>query len=30
MSRITRGMERGSVRLRPWFVDPGPLTDLFE
>lgn len=30
MSRMTRGAERGGVRLRPWFVDPGPLTDLFE
>lgn len=30
MSGMTRAAENGAVRLRPWFVDPGPLTDLFE
>ena len=30
MSRMVRGAEDGSVRLRPWFVDPGRVTDLFE
>jgi len=26
---MARGVENGTVSLRPWFVDPGPLTDLF-
>jgi len=30
MSGMTRAAENGTVRLRPWFVDPGRLTDLFE
>jgi len=30
MSRMARTMEAGAVRLRPWFVDPGPVTDLFK
>lgn len=30
MSRMARGAEDGNVRLRPWFVDPGRLTDVFE
>jgi LmbE family N-acetylglucosaminyl deacetylase len=30
MLRMARTMEDGAVRLRPWFVDPGPVTDLFK
>jgi LmbE family N-acetylglucosaminyl deacetylase len=30
MLRMTRLLEDGAVRLRPWFVDPGPVTDLFK
>jgi LmbE family N-acetylglucosaminyl deacetylase len=30
MSRMARALEHGTVRLRPWFVDPGTITDLFE
>ena len=30
MSGMARGAEDGTVRLRPWFVDPGRITDLFE
>jgi LmbE family N-acetylglucosaminyl deacetylase len=30
MSRMARQLEHGTVRLRPWFVDPGAITDLFE
>jgi len=30
MNNLARHLENGSVRLRPWFVDPGRLTDLFE
>jgi LmbE family N-acetylglucosaminyl deacetylase len=29
MSRMARLMENGAVRLRPWFGDPAPATDLF-
>lgn len=27
---MARRVENGSIALRPWFVDPGPSTDLFE
>jgi len=27
---MARQVENGVVTLRPWFVDPGPITDLFE
>lgn len=30
MSRMARTMEEGAVRLRPWFVDPGAVTDVFK
>jgi LmbE family N-acetylglucosaminyl deacetylase len=30
MSGMVRLLEDGVVHLRPWFVDPGPVTDLFE
>jgi LmbE family N-acetylglucosaminyl deacetylase len=30
MSGMARLFEDGAVHLRPWFVDPGPVTDLFE
>jgi LmbE family N-acetylglucosaminyl deacetylase len=30
MLRMTRLLEDGAVRLRPWFVDPGTVTDLFK
>ena len=30
MLRMTRAMENGAVRLRPWFVDPGEVSDLFK
>lgn len=30
MLRMARVLEDGAVRLRPWFVDPGPVTELFE
>jgi len=30
MSEMARLLEDGAVRLRPWFVDPGPVEDVFE
>ncbi len=30
MTRLTRTLENGAVRLRPWFGAPGSVTDLFE
>jgi LmbE family N-acetylglucosaminyl deacetylase len=30
MSGLARTMEDGAVHLRPWFVDPGPMTDVFK
>ena len=30
MTRLTRTLEDGAVRLRPWFGAPGSATDLFE
>jgi LmbE family N-acetylglucosaminyl deacetylase len=30
MTRLTRTLEDGAVRLRPWFGDPRAATDLFE
>lgn len=30
MAHMARTLEDGAVRLRPWFVDPGTVTDLFE
>jgi hypothetical protein len=30
MSGMARRLEQGFVRLRPWFIDPGQLTDLFQ
>jgi LmbE family N-acetylglucosaminyl deacetylase len=30
MSRMARILGNGAVRLRPWFVDPGVMTELFE
>jgi LmbE family N-acetylglucosaminyl deacetylase len=30
MTRLTRSLEDGAVRLRPWFGTPGSATDLFE
>ena len=29
MRRMARLMENGAARLRPWFGDPAPTTDLF-
>jgi hypothetical protein len=30
MTRLTRTLEDGAVRLRPWFGDPGAAADLFQ
>jgi LmbE family N-acetylglucosaminyl deacetylase len=30
MTGLARLMEDGAVRLRPWFVDPGPVSDVFQ